>query len=61
MLNFIDGLLIGILGTIIYHKLTLQRDIQKMKAATKNVILSLEKDLKETENELPIEREEDNE
>lgn len=58
MLNFIDGLLIGILATLIVHKIYIEIKYK----AYKNIIgEKLDEVLKELPDELPIEREEDNE
>lgn len=58
MLNFIDGLLIGILATIIVHKIYIEIKYR----AYKHIIgKKLDEVLKELPDELPIEREDDNE
>lgn len=58
MLNFIDGLLIGSLVTMIVHKIYIEIKYK----AYKNIIgEKLDEVLKELPDELPIEREEDNE
>lgn len=58
MLNFIDGLLIGILATMIVHKIYIEIKYK----AYKNIIgEKLDEVLKELPDELPIEKENDDE
>lgn len=61
MINFIDGLLIGTLATIIIYKLYWKERLLKIEKQNAEIIRSIIDKLLANENELPIERESEDE
>ena len=62
MINFIDGLLIGTLATIIIYKLYWKERLLKIEKQNTEMIRGIiDKLLAETHDELPIERESEDE
>lgn len=64
MINFIDGLLIGVLVTILFYKIRDDRQMKKVseiRLTKQEAKKMLEDTLKIMDDDLPIEREGDNE
>ncbi len=64
MINFIDGLLIGLLITILFYKIRGDRQMKKVteiRLTKEEAKKMLEDTLKLMDDDLPIEREDDNE